>query len=269
MGKLVSALGTVLVIASVMGFGWLMFGPSPEEILQGPVRPLVVTANNGPVLAQAPNAPPSNSAPQIASAPNSPPQPVPPSNAPPPNLVPSSRAQIATAPQVEIGGAPIAPTPTSVPAVPTPQVATPITRIAISRIKLDSEVVEALLIDRGGATTWDIPKFKAGHAQLTAGAGDQGNAVLLGHVSSLRSGDVFKDLESVKIGDEIVLFDDQQNKFTYVVSETRTLARTDMSMLATTDEASATLFTCTGTWLPLEWDFSDRFIVRAKLRDSL
>src|SRR5262245_5305144 len=177
MGKFLSALGTGMVVLSVAGFAWVFFGPSSEDVIHGEARPVM--------LALPPRAQSARSAPQI----NAPQRP---SLKPRPSAVNPS------------------PTATLAPFVPTPQVATPITRVKIPSIGLDSEVVEAAFVEHGGAPTWDIPKFKAGHAQGTAGAGDDGNAVLLGHVSSIRSGDVFKDLEKVGVGDEVVLFDGDQ-----------------------------------------------------------
>jgi hypothetical protein len=80
------------------------------------------------------------------------------------------------------------------PTTPTPEARRPITRLVITSIDLDTDVVAAPLVDSAGVQTWQVPAFKAGHAQDTAGAGQRGNAILIGHVSSLNSGDVFKNL---------------------------------------------------------------------------
>jgi len=231
MGKAFSAIGTLMVVVSVLGFAFLFFGPSPEDIIQGPAHPVAPA----PVSVQqqpAPAAPPSSSWLSV------------------PSFFQSPQA---------------VPTPTLEPYAPPPQVATPIQRVKIASIGLDSEVVEAPFVERGGARTWDIPKFVAGHAQGTAGAGDDGNVVLMGHVASLHSGDVFKDLDQVKVGDEVTLANGDHT-YVYEVTEIKTVPRTDTSTLQTTQKASVSLFTCTGDWLPTVWDYSERLVVRGELR---
>lgn len=233
MGRLISWLGTLMIGVSVVGIAFLFLGPSPEELVQGQAKPVAVQQ------------------PQVAA----------------PQRPSSSFASIPILSMPFQNAAPT-PTPTLVPYDRPAQVATTITRVRVASIGLDSEVVEAAFVERGGATTWDIPKFKAGHAQGTAGAGDDGNAVLLGHVSSIRSGDVFKDLERVKLGDEVVLFSGDR-RFVYEVTEIKTVPRTDTTPLETTEKPTVSLFTCTGTWLPTLWDYSDRFVVRGELRRVL
>src|SRR5205807_10290700 len=64
---------------------------------------------------------------------------------------------------------------------PQPELGQPeITHVAINSIKLDTDVVPAPYSEADGGT-WEIPKFVAGHAEYTAGAGQRGNAVLFGH----------------------------------------------------------------------------------------
>src|SRR5205807_1150760 len=61
----------------------------------------------------------------------------------------------------------------------------PITRLVIPSIDLDTAVVPAALVEHDGVATWDVPKFVAGHAEGSAGAGEPGNALVIGHVTSL------------------------------------------------------------------------------------
>jgi sortase A len=140
----------------------------------------------------------------------------------------------------------------------------PITRIAIPSIALDSEVVTAALVQRDGGLSWDVPAFRVGHAQGSAGAGEAGNAVLFGHVTSMRSGDVFKDLARVRVDDAIEVISDEQ-LMTYRVTEVASVERTDVSVIAATETPSITLITCTGVWLPTIWDYTERLVVRAEL----
>lgn len=139
----------------------------------------------------------------------------------------------------------------------------PITRVVAPRIGLDAEVVPSRLVEKDGGITWEVPKFKAGHAERTAGAGQPGNAVLLGHVDSLNSGNVFKDLDQVRVGDLVQVYSGPR-RFDYTVVDSRSVQRTDVSVLAATATPSVSLLTCTGTWNPLIWDYPERLVVRAE-----
>lgn len=140
----------------------------------------------------------------------------------------------------------------------------PITRIEIPAIGLAADVVEANLVAVDGGQTWQVPAFKVGHAQGTAGAGEAGNAVLLGHVTSLRSGNVFQDLDRVHVGDTVHVFSESQ-QFAYEVVDTTAVSRTDNSVLQPTQVPSISLITCTGVWLPTIWDYTERLVVHAEL----
>jgi sortase A len=149
-------------------------------------------------------------------------------------------------------------------ATATPTPFRPITRVVIPSIALDAQAVPAGLIKRDGAITWDVPAYKVGHAQETAGAGQAGNAVLIGHVTSRNLGNVFEHLHQLKPGDAVRVFSADQ-QFEYRVADTRTVSRTDVSVVQPTDTPSLTLITCTGAWLPLVNDYAKRLVVRAEL----
>lgn len=140
----------------------------------------------------------------------------------------------------------------------------PITRLAIPSIDLDAEVVTANLVAVEGGVTWEVPAFKVGHAEGTAGAGQLGNAVMLGHVTSVHSGNVFQELERVHDADLVRVFSDA-DEFDYRVVSTAHVSRTDSSVLDPTQTPSVSLITCTGVWLPTIWDYTERLVVRAEL----
>jgi sortase A len=151
-----------------------------------------------------------------------------------------------------------------VPQAPPPALGEPsITRIMVNSIKLDTEVVPAPYSEADGGT-WEIPKFKPGHAEYTAGAGQPGNAVLFGHVTSISSGDVFLHLDRVKLGDVVKVYS-ADDEFDYRVVEVRPVDRDDVGVLYPTPNPSISLITCTGDWLPLARDYSERLVVRAEL----
>jgi LPXTG-site transpeptidase (sortase) family protein len=144
----------------------------------------------------------------------------------------------------------------------------PITEVKLPRIRLDSPVVPARLISQFGGTTWEVPPFRVGHGIYTPGAGETGNGVLIGHVSSLSHGNVFRDLDRVRPGDVVQVFSEERG-FEYAVTEVKRVSRYDLSMLEQTTSASVTLITCTGVWLADVQDYSERLVVRANLVAAL
>ena len=136
--------------------------------------------------------------------------------------------------------------------------------IRIPSIALESEVVPANLARLPQGVTWEVPSFKVGHAEGTPGAGDKGNAILFGHVESRGLGNVFLRLDEVHPGDRITL-SGEAGSFDYVIEDVLRVDRSDVSVIQPTENAVATLITCTGVWLPQVQDFSQRLVVRAEL----
>jgi sortase A len=141
-----------------------------------------------------------------------------------------------------------------------------ITRLSIESIELDTPVVPAALVEHESRSTWDVPKFVAGHAEGTPGAGEPGNAILIGHVASLTLGHVFEHLNGVRTGDTVHVYggDGGDRLFEYRVVDVRNVGRLDVSVLEPTPTPTLTMITCTGLWLPIIWDYTERLVVRAE-----
>jgi sortase A len=112
--------------------------------------------------------------------------------------------------------------------------------------------------------TWQVPAFKVGHAEFTGGAGQVGNAVLLGHVASRGLGNVFENLEHARVGDHLEI-SGRSGGFTYQVVDVLRVPRTEVSVLQPTDTPAISLITCTGLWLPNLQDYAERIVVRGEL----
>lgn len=133
-----------------------------------------------------------------------------------------------------------------------------ILRITAGAIGLDARVAESPIVDG----QWVIPKFEAGHLQGTAQPGSGGNVVLAGHVQSITSGDVFANVDQLKSGDMIQVYT-QSGTVTYVVRKVAEVSNDDVSVLRNGSHETLTLITCSGTWLPLQHDYSERTVVVA------
>ncbi len=96
---------------------------------------------------------------------------------------------------------------------------------------------------------------------LSPPPGQRGNTVIIGHrflhIPPRR--DTFFNLEEVKIGDEIVL-KQQDDEYKYTVINIRVVDKNDTSILADTTDYRITLITCT----PL-WTSEKRLVVTGKL----
>ncbi|MFN2133808.1 MAG: sortase [Anaerolineae bacterium] len=123
------------------------------------------------------------------------------------------------------------------------------TRIVISAIDIDVPVVEGV--------DWEQLKQGAGHLVGSANPGERGNCFIAGHNDIY--GEIFRDLEELKIGDEILVYAGQQS-FRYVVRATRIVEPDDVSVMEPTSTPVLTLLTC----YPYMID-SHRLIVIAEL----
>jgi LPXTG-site transpeptidase (sortase) family protein len=109
-------------------------------------------------------------------------------------------------------------TPTSTPtSTPTP-LALPATRLSIPAIGLNTSVRESSPIQVGSSGTyiWDPPAYAAGHYETSGNPGEGRNIVFAGHNNTL--GEVFRDLDQLDAGDEIILLTDT-SEFHYQVQQ--------------------------------------------------
>jgi len=139
-------------------------------------------------------------------------------------------------------------------------------RLAIAAIKLDTEVKQGGIVqDSNGNPAYQTLPFVAVHyGDVTALVGAHGNAVIAGHVVTLREGNVFRLLYQLDLGDQIQVWDQAKREHDFQVTEVRLVAPTDLSPMAQTFEPTLTLITCGGEFDPVKREFSARLIVTAK-----
>ena len=106
-------------------------------------------------------------------------------------------------------------------------------RIVISGIGVDAPVVEG--------DDWESLKKGAGHHVGSANPGERGNCVISAHNDIY--GEIFRELPSVKVGDEILVYTLTQT-YRYVVQQTRIIEPTEVSVMAATNTPVLTLISC-------------------------
>lgn len=127
-------------------------------------------------------------------------------------------------------------------------------RLLLPSIGVDTGVAEVFVVD--GA--WEVADYAAGYHHGSALPGSVGNMVMAGH-AGLR-GAVFRDLGSVKIGDQAVV-ESAGWRYIYRVREVKSVWPTQIEVMEPTPTAVLTLITCT------DWD-TKRLIVVADLIDA-
>jgi len=117
-------------------------------------------------------------------------------------------------------------------AIPTPGPRSP-TRLVIPDIDIDVPVVEGV--------DWEQLKKGAGHLIGSANPGERGNLFLAGHNDIY--GEIFRKLEQLTIGDEVIVYSGQQ-PFRYIVRAARIVEPDDVSVMYATSTPVLTLLTC-------------------------
>jgi sortase A len=129
--------------------------------------------------------------------------------------------RIDSTPALQLPAATAIPTQTLTP-MPTPTpTATPLplpaTRLSIPAIGLNASVVESYPKQQGdGSFIWDTPNYAAGHFDSSGNPGGGRNIVFTAHNNM--AGEVFRDLNKLVTGDEIIILTDT-SEFHYQVQQ--------------------------------------------------
>jgi len=116
--------------------------------------------------------------------------------------------------------------------IPTPGPGQP-TRVQIPAIGVDAQIVPG--------DSWDQLKKGVGHHIGSANPGERGNLVLSAHNDVF--GEIFRHLDQLQPGDEIVVYSGSQ-RYRYTVSERRLVAPTQVDVMGPTNEPAVTLISC-------------------------
>ncbi|MCA9872733.1 MAG: sortase [Anaerolineales bacterium] len=106
-------------------------------------------------------------------------------------------------------------------------------RVEIPAIAVDSTIVQGV--------DWDQLKKGVGQLVNAAQPGQEGNLVLAAHNDIF--GEIFRHLDKLTPGDEIVISTERQS-YTYVVRQVEVVEPTAVSVMDPTDHAQVTLISC-------------------------
>ncbi len=123
-------------------------------------------------------------------------------------------------------------------------------QLQIPSIKVDAPVVQG--------DSWEQLKKGVGQHAGSADPGQPGNLVLSAHDDVY--GEIFRDLDQLENGDEIIIFT-AQHSYTYVVTSIEIVEPTDVEVMAPTGDPTATLISC----YPYMVD-NKRIVVQASLQ---
>lgn len=136
-------------------------------------------------------------------------------------------------------------------------------RIPAIDLKTDA-VPGGVIANSKGDFEWETVPFVAAHYVDTALVGARGNAVISGHVVTVREGNVFRNLYKMDVGQTIEV-ETVAGTFTYVVEDLKLVPPEAVEVMAPTPDATLTLITCGGEFNPRTRQFSERLVVISKL----
>jgi sortase A len=125
-------------------------------------------------------------------------------------------------------------------------------RIQIAALKVDSPVVQ-------GDGDEQLKKGVGQHVG-TPNPGQNGNVVLSAHNDVF--GEIFKELDKLRPGDQVVLFSSQRS-YTYIVRQTQIVEKTQVEVMNQTPDSIVTLISCYPYWVD-----NKRIVVTAYLQDQ-
>lgn len=106
------------------------------------------------------------------------------------------------------------------------------------RIQIPALSVDAPVVQGDG---WQQLKKGVGQHIGSVNPGENGNVVLSAHNDIF--GEIFRDLDQLELGDEIVLYTNQRSH-TYIVTESQVVEPTRVEVMAPTTQPTATLISC-------------------------
>lgn len=127
------------------------------------------------------------------------------------------------------------------------------TKLIINSIEVEGQIYEGVDSHTMNKGFWHFP--------ISNLPGQKGNTVIIGHryAKLPPNKDTFFNLDKVKVGDRVEVVQ-RDNKFTYIVTDTKVVDKNDISVLQDYSDYRITLITCS----PL-WTSKQRLVIVGKL----
>lgn len=137
-------------------------------------------------------------------------------------------------------------------------------QLSIPKLKVDAAISYMGLTASG---EMDVPPdlVSVGWYKFGTKPGEQGSAVIAGHLEGTEDLGVFIDLDTLRRGDVINVRNDRDKVVSFAVRETRTYRQGERpdEIFNKTDGSYLNLITCSGTWDNAKKRYSHRYVVFA------
>lgn len=136
-------------------------------------------------------------------------------------------------------------------------------RLMIPKLKVDTKILYMGLTPDGDMDVAANNFQDVGWYQYGARPGDEGTAVIAGHVNGVRERGIFIALHTLVKGDIVTVLDDVSEESSFVVREVRTYDQNDrpQEVFQSSNGAHLNLITCAGPWNADEQRFPVRLVV--------
>jgi LPXTG-site transpeptidase (sortase) family protein len=136
-------------------------------------------------------------------------------------------------------------------------------RLKIPKINVDASIIDVGLTPDGAM---DVPKgpYEVAWYNLGPRPGQQGSAVIDGHYGKWKNGavSVFQNLQKLRKGDKVSVWDDKGNSFSFVVTKSKMYAPTDnASEVFTSTDGKSHLNLITCVWDKASQSYSKRLVI--------
>ncbi|MET0979761.1 MAG: class F sortase, partial [Candidatus Saccharimonadales bacterium] len=143
------------------------------------------------------------------------------------------------------------------------------TQLSIPKLKVNAPISYMGLTANG---EMDVPPdlVTVGWYKFGTKPGEQGSAVIAGHLEGTEDLGVFIDLDKLDSGDVINVLNDRDELISFAVRETRTYRQEERpnEIFNRTDGSYLNLITCSGVWDNAKQRYSHRYVVFADKIDS-
>jgi LPXTG-site transpeptidase (sortase) family protein len=142
--------------------------------------------------------------------------------------------------------------------------------LRIPRIGVEADIEQVGLTNEGAM---DVPQdyWRVGWYELGPRPGEQGNAVIAGHLDTMTGAAVFARLPDLRAGDEIEVEDAKGKTRTFIVERKTSFKDEDAPLdeiFGTATSAHLNLITCGGAWDEKAGHYKERIVIFAKLQAS-